>query len=84
MSKDLLKQIEDARNVRHSLRAEQERVDQLSYLESDIHSFRQNAAAIRERAERLGISVDLNEILSADLLKEDDDWEDSVWMNSGC
>lgn len=84
MSAHLLKQIEDARVKRSNMRAEQERLEQLSYLENDIRAFQQNAKDIRERAETLGISVDLNEILAMDLPKEDDDWDDSSWMNSGC
>lgn len=84
MSAHLLKQIEDARVKRSNMRAEQERLEQLSYLENDIRAFQQSAKDIQERAETLGISVDLNEILAMDLPKEDDDWDDSSWMNSGC
>lgn len=84
MSKLLLKQIEDARLARPAMRLEQERLEQLSYLEHDIRAFQQNAKDIRDRAETLGISVDLNEILATDLPKEEDDWDDSSWMNSGC
>lgn len=84
MSYDLLKQIEDAKESRETMRAKQERNSALIDLEETIIAFTRNATSIEAQARELGITVDLNVLLERREEVDDDTWTTSSWNDSGC
>lgn len=89
MSKELLQQIDQAVEERKKIESQVDRLSELENLNYVVQDFQRNARNIVSIAEKLGIPVDLMEIINSGIEEpvpeydsDPDDWENSDWSSS--